>query len=66
MPNPDSGNLDSQLGNKPPKFKRKAGAPAATVNEKTANWPGLAGPAQPRDRSVGVKKLKIHPHSQGL
>ncbi len=66
MPNPDSGNLDSQLGNTPPKFKRKASAPAAKVNETTANWPGLAGPAQPRDRSAGVKKLKIHPMSKGL
>ncbi len=65
MPNPDSGNLDSQLGNTPPKFKRKARAPAATVNERTANWPGLPGKSGP-DRSAGVKKLKIHPASQGL
>ena len=66
MPNPDSGNLDSQLGNTPPKFKRKAGAKAASVNERTANWGGLPGPTQPRDRSAGVKKLKIHPMSKGL
>ena len=66
MPNPDSGNLETQLGNRPPKFKRKARAPAAKVNERTANWPGLAGPPQPRNRSAGVKKLKIHPMSKGL
>ncbi len=66
MANPDSGNIETQLGNRPPKFKRKAGAPAAKVNERTANWPGLAGPPQPRDRSAGVKKLKIHPMSKGL
>ncbi len=66
MANPDSGNLETQLGNTPPKFKRKAGGKAATVNEKTANWPGLPGPTQPRDRSAGVKKLKVHPMSKGL
>lgn len=66
MANPDFRDFDSQLGNTPPKFKRKAGAPAAKVNEKTANWPGLPGPAQPRDRSAGVKKLKTHPVSKGL
>ena len=65
MPNPDSGNLDSQLGNKPPKFKRKAGAPAVKVNERTASWPGLPGKAGP-NRSAGVKKLSIHPMSKGL
>ena len=65
MPNPDSGNLPSALGNKPPKFKRKPGAPAATVNEKTANWPGLPGKGGP-DRSAGVKKLKVHPTAAGL
>lgn len=65
MPNPDSGNLDSQLGNRPPVFKRRAGAPAAKVNERTANWPGLPGKTGP-NRSAGVKKLKIHPFSKGL
>ena len=65
MANPDSGNLSSKLGNRPAKFKRKAGAKAATVNERTAAWPGLPGKAGP-DRSAGVKKLKILPHSRGL
>ena len=66
MPNPDSGNLDSKLGNTPPKFKRKARAAEPAVNERTAAWPGLPGPTQPRDRSAGVKKLKIHAMSKGL
>jgi hypothetical protein len=66
MPNPDSGNLDSQLGNAPPKFKRKAGGKAPPVNVKPANWGGLPGPTQPRDRSAGVKKLKTHAMSKGL
>ena len=65
MPNPDSGNLKSTLGNRPPKFKRKAGAKAAAVNEKTANWAGLPGKAGP-DRSAGVKKLKQFPTSTGI
>ena len=65
MPNPDSGNLDSQLGNRPPKFKRKARGSAGTVNERTASWPGLPGKTGP-NRSAGVKKLKIHPMSKGL
>ncbi len=65
MPNPDSGNTDSQLGNTPPKFQRKAGAPAAKVNERTAAWPSLPGKTGP-NRSAGVKKLKIHPTSEGL
>ena len=65
MSNPDSGNTDSKLGNTPPKFQRKAGAPAAKVNERTAAWPGLPGKTGP-DRSAGVKKLKIHPMSTGL
>ncbi len=66
MANPDAGNTDSKLGNTPPKFKRKAGAKMASVNERTANWGGLPGPTQSRDRSAGVKKLKIHPMSKGL
>lgn len=27
---------------------------------------GVPGPTQPRDRSLGVKRAKIHPHSEGL
>jgi hypothetical protein len=65
MANPDSGNLDSQLGNRPPVFTRKPGAKEPPVNEKTASWPGLAGKAGP-DRSAGVKRVKAHPVSKGL
>ena len=65
MPNPDSGNLESQLGNRPAKFKRKAGGKPAAVTEKTANWPGLPGKTGP-NRTAGVKKVKTHPHSEGL
>ena len=65
MANPDFSDLGSNLGNTPPKFKRKAGGSAATVNERTASWPGLPGKTGP-NRSAGVKKLKIHPMSKGL
>lgn len=65
MPNPDSGNLQSKLGNTPPKFKRGPKGPQGTVNEKTANWQGLPGKSGP-NRSAGVKKLKIHAMSKGL
>lgn len=60
MPNPDSGNTDSKLGNKPSKFKRPARAPAAKVVEKTAAWPGLPGKGGP-NRSAGVKKARVYP-----
>jgi hypothetical protein len=65
MANADSGNIETQLGNKPPVFKRKAGAKEPPFNEKTASWPGLAGKAGP-DRSAGVKRVKAHPVSKGL
>jgi hypothetical protein len=26
--------------------------------EKTANWPALPGPKQPKDRGVGIPKIK--------
>lgn len=65
MPNPDSGNLETALGNKPPKFKRKPLAKAASVNESVANWPGLPGKAGP-DRSMGTPRVKVHPKRIGL
>ena len=65
MPNPDSGNLDSKLGNTPPVFKRKPRGKEPAFVEKTANWPGLAGKTGP-ERSAGVKKLKTQATSQGL
>lgn len=65
MPNPDSGNLPSKLGNTPPKFKKKASGSRGSVNEDTANWQGLPGKSGP-NRSAGVKKLKIHAMSKGL
>ncbi len=65
MPNPDFSEFDKQLGNKASPPKRKKGAAAASVNEKTAPWPGLPGKAGP-NRSAGVKKLKVYASSTGL
>ena len=65
MPNPDSGNLPSDLANKPPTFKRKARGGTPAVTEKTANWPGLPGKTGP-NRSAGVKKVKSSPKSEGI
>lgn len=66
MANPDFREFDTALGNKAKGFKRSTPAGKASVNEKTANWPGLAGKAQPRDRSAGVKRVRIHPKSVGI
>lgn len=67
MANPDSGNQKSDLGNRPPAFKRSAAAAQPKVMEKPA-FPSadLPGKAQPRDRSAGVKRVKTHPKSLGL
>ncbi len=65
MANPDSGNLDSQLGNKPKKLKLNFRGKEPALKVKTAAWPGLPGKSGP-NRSAGVRKLKIHPMSKGL
>ena len=46
--------------------KASGSSPKASMPEKTANWPGLPGKAQSKDRSGGVKKLKVHPKSEGI
>ena len=43
----------------------KTGHSAKSLNESVANYPGLPGKTGP-DRTNGVKKLKIHPQSQGI
>ena len=65
MPNPDSGNTKSKLGNTPPTFKRKPRGTQPALKVRTAAWAGLPGKTGP-NRSAGVKKLKIHPMSRGL
>ncbi len=51
-------------GSNPPKAKSPAPAPGMPM--RTANWPGIPGKPQSKDRSGGVKKLKIHPDEKGL
>lgn len=36
--------------------KSKGSAPGGGMSMKTANWPGVPGPTQRKDRSAGVKK----------
>ena len=66
MPNPEfSENFNdrkqSAVTNSTPRENSKSAMP-----EKTANWPTVPGKTQGKDRSGGVKKVKIHPASQGL
>lgn len=71
MPNPDSGNLKSDRAGRarqPPTPAGGMGRLSATssMTEKTAGWGGLPGSSQPKDRSGGVKRLQIHPKTEGL
>ena len=55
-----------QLANattKPPQAGSKS---KESLNEDGAAWPGVPGKTQPRNRSAGVPRAKIHPKSQGL
>ena len=50
---------------KPP--GQMAPAPKATLPaESTANWGGLPGKTQSKDRSGGVKKVRVHAKSEGI
>ena len=42
------------------------GSDTQPMPERTANWPGLPGGTQKKDRGGGVKKVKQHPSSQGI
>lgn len=37
-----------------------------SMPEKPVGYPDVPGPTQPRDRSLGVPKLKICPEKKGL
>ena len=37
-----------------------------SFKEGTIDWGDLPGKTQPKDRSNGIKRLKIHPVSKGL
>jgi len=42
------------------------GTDSQPMPERTANWPGLPGGTQKKDRGGGVKKCKCHPSSEGI
>lgn len=48
-----------------PSSLRKAGTSPSVVM-KSAQWPGLPGPGQLRDRSMGVKEVYAYPVHAGL
>ena len=43
----------------------KSGSKATSLDETTADWPGLPGKSGP-DRSNGVKKVKTNAKSEGI
>ena len=55
LPNPGKGPPPGSRGNK-----------QALPEESTVAWPELAGPPQPRDRGVGIPKVKTHVSSRGV
>ena len=66
MANPDHREFDTELGNPAKKFKRRKPAKEPPFVEKTAAWAGLPGKSQPKDRSAGVKRARVHPKSEGV
>lgn len=45
---------------------KKAGPKHYSMPERTANWPGLPGKAQPKDRSLGYPEEKVYAKAEGL
>ncbi len=71
MPNPDFSEFKSGRKGRartPPMPGSGMGKPpaGASAPEKTANWGGLPGKSQSKDRSGGVKRLQVHPKTEGL
>jgi len=66
MVNPNFTDLADRKQNKatPPSQGVRSPAPIPPVIEKTANWPGVTG--KERNRSLGVKEVKIHPKKEGF
>jgi len=70
MANPrfsDVSPVKDKVRNTPKPSPEKSPAKAASVPaESTANWPGLPGPSQPKNRSGGDKKIKVWPKFEGV
>ena len=62
MPNPRTNPIPKRKG-APTGYR---GPDRNTVNENTANWPGVPGKTQSNDRSAGVERIKQHPKSEGI
>jgi hypothetical protein len=62
--NPTSGEKASETKDRP--ATGQAGPTPDLKPESTANWPGLPGGTQPKDRSNGVQKIKEHVRSEGV
>lgn len=61
MPNK---NYENFKGPKPPANKKPSNPQLKA--DKTANWPGVPGRTQPKDRSAGVKKIRQTLKSEGI
>ena len=49
-----------------PKWQQNAAGTSPPVVFRSADWPGLPGPGQPRDRSMGVPEVYKYPVHAGL
>ncbi len=59
--------LMPKSGGRPPTQVRGPKEKAASPDpEKTANWAGVPGKTQDRDRSNGVRKIKTSAKSEGI
>ena len=49
-----------------PKWRQNSAGESPPIVYRSADWPGLPGPGQPRDRSVGVQEIYNYPAHAGL
>ena len=64
MPNPNFSPLRQKGG--PGGMRAKPANVPTSFKEKPGFNTGVPGKTQPKDRSNGIKRLKIHPQSEGL
>ena len=64
MPNPNFSPLRQKDG--PGGMRAKPANVSTSFNEKPGFNTGVPGKTQPKDRSNGIKRLKIHSQSEGL
>ena len=66
MPNPDFREDFNQRKQASPAKRKTFGGKGIGFNESVANWGGLPGKMQPKDRGKGTPNAKIYPQSKGL